>query len=260
MAAGSDATVRTEDTDHEHVTLVRIDRPSKRNALDEPTRDALVEQLKDSIQKGARALVVTGTEGSFASGADLEEMKARTPREQRAFLSRPRLYESIEALPRPVIAAINGHALGAGLELALACDVRVAAHEAKLGSPEVRLGLIPGGGGTQRLPRLVGMGQAMRLVLTGDTLEAEEAKRLGLVEETAEDAQAAAVELAGRMARWSPVALSQAKKALQQAWRRPLQEGLSREVDAFVDAFASRDAQEGIQAFLDDRAPAYEGR
>lgn len=260
MPQGDEGTVQTETTAHEHVRVIRIHRPDKRNALDGPTRRSLVSKLESGIEAGARALVITGTAGTFASGADLEEMQARSPEEQRAFIERPRLYEGIEALERPVIAAINGHALGAGLELALACDVRIADAQAKLGSPEVRLGLIPGGGATQRLPRLVGMGQAMRMVLTGDTLEAERARELGLVEDVAEDAEQEAVQVAARMARWSPVALRKAKQALREAWKRPLQEGLSREIDAFVDVFSSRDAQEGIEAFLEGREPSFEGR
>jgi enoyl-CoA hydratase len=204
--------------------------------------------------------VIAGTEGTFASGADLDEMQARPVDEQRAYLAPPRMYEAIEAPERPVVAAVNGHALGAGLALALACDVRVAGPGAKLGSPEVRLGILPGGGATQRLPRLIGLGDAMRLVLTGDAIDAEEADELGMVQAVADDAEARAVELAGRMARWSPVALSRAKRALRAAWRTHLPEGLGREVDAFAEAFGSRDASEGIQAFLDDREPAFEGR
>ncbi len=262
MAAGDETTVRTETTDAEHVSVVRIDRPSKRNALDGPTREALVDALEGAVDEGARAIVLTGSEGTFAAGADLAEMKARSVEEQREFIAMPRMYEAIEALDAPVIAAINGHALGAGLELALACDVRLAASSAKLGSPEVRLGLIPGGGGTQRLPRLVGLGQAMRLVLTGDAVEADEARELGLVEQVAapDALETQAVELAGRMARWSPVALAAAKAALRESWRTHQAEGLRREIDAFAEVFASHDAQEGIEAFLEKRDPEFQGR
>lgn len=262
MPNGEEGTIRTETTSHEHVRLVRIHRPEKRNALDEATRESLLHALEASIEEGARALIVTGTRKSFASGADLAEMRERNTPEQRAYLNPPRLYEQIEALPAPVIAAINGFALGAGLELALACDVRLAAEPAKLGAPEIRLGIIPGGGGTQRLPRLIGMGQAMRMVLTGEILDASTAHERGLVQDvtTADELETDAVELASRMARWSPIALANAKRALQQAWRRPIQEGLSREVDAFCDAFASHDAKEGIDAFLEGQDPSFEGR
>jgi enoyl-CoA hydratase len=252
--------VRLEDPAPEGVRLARIDRPSKRNALDEATREALLDALDEAVEDGARALVIAGTGGTFASGADLEEMQARSVDEQRDYLAPPRMYEAVEALERPVLAAVNGHALGAGLELALACDVRVAEHGAKLGSPEVRLGILPGGGATQRLPRLVGLGDAMRLVLTGDAVDAEEADELGLVQAATDDAEARALELAGRMARWSPVALARAKRALRAAWRTHLPEGLGREVDAFAEAFGSHDAREGIEAFLEDRDPEFEGR
>ncbi len=261
MANGEEGNVQTETTEHEHVALVRIHRPDKRNALDEATRQDLLEALRTNIDDGARAIIITGTGKSFASGADLKEMRERTTAQQRHYLSPPRLYEKIEALPVPIIAAINGYALGAGLELALACDVRIAAHPAKLGAPEVRLGIIPGGGGTQRLPRLIGMGEAMRMVLTGEIIDANTANQRGLVQDTypAEDLEQEAITLAGRMAQWSPVALAHAKRALQQAWRRPLQEGLSHEVDAFCQAFKSRDAKEGIDAFLEGRDPTFKG-
>lgn len=262
MAVGDDETVRAEDADAEHVRVVRIDRPAKRNALDGATREALVGSLEQAVDEGARAIVLTGADGTFAAGADLAEMKERSVAAQRDYIGMPRMYEAVEALEAPVIAAINGHALGAGLELALACDVRLAASTAKLGAPEVRLGLIPGGGGTQRLPRLIGLGQAMRLVLTGDAVEADEAYELGLIEDVAapDALESQAVELAGRMARWSPVALAAAKAALRESWRTHQPEGLRREIDAFAEVFASHDAQEGIEAFLEKRDPEFEGR
>lgn len=260
--ASTSGRIQVEETDADHVALVRIDRPEKRNALDQATREALMDALDRTIETGTRAIVLTGSGKMFAAGADLAEMRERTVEEQRSFVSLPRMYETIGSLDAPVVAAINGHALGAGLELALACDVRVASREAKVGSPEVRLGLIPGGGATQRLPRLVGLGEAMRLVLTGDTVEAPRAREIGLVEEVAEPDQvvADAVELAGRIARWSPVALAHAKKALLASAKRSLDEGLKEEADRFVEVFASEDAQEGIEAFLEDREPEFRGR
>lgn len=259
---GDAGNVRIEATDQDHVALVRIDRPEKRNALDQATREAMLQAFGQAEEDGARAIVLTGTGKTFAAGADLEEMRQRSVPEQRAYLAPPRMYETIEAMGTPVIAAINGHALGAGLELALACDVRLAATTAKLGSPEVRLGIIPGGGGTQRLTRLVGRGQAMRLILTGDAIEAAEALEVGLVEQVTEpdELETQAIELAGRMARWSPIALAQAKQAVRQAWNTHLSEGLTKEADAFCQAFASQDAREGISAFLEKRDPVFKGR
>lgn len=260
--SGDEARVRLEEAEPEGVAIVRIDRPEKRNALDGATREALLSRMEQAIADGARVLVLTGTEGTFASGADLAEMRERSVQEQRAFISPPRMYERVEGLSVPVIAAIDGHALGAGLELALACDVRVAEEGAKLGSPEVNLGIIPGGGATQRLPRLVGLGQAMRLVLTGQLVDAAEARELGLVEVASEEGEAVAdaLELAGAMAEHSAVALAGAKRALRASWRTHLAQGLRREIDAFSDVFASHDAGEGIDAFLEDRDPAFEHR
>lgn len=262
MSAEKADTVALEQPGAEGIALVRIDRPAKRNALDGPTRQALVSRMEQAIAEGARVLVLAGTEGTFASGADLAEMHERTVNEQRAFISPPRMYERIEGLPAPVIAAIDGHALGAGLELALACDVRIASEGAKLGSPEVNLGIIPGGGATQRLPRLIGLGQAMRLVLTGELVEAQQAAELGIVEETTSEGQAEqeALALAGSMAEHSAVALAGAKRALRASWRTHLAEGLGEEIDQFVKVFASHDASEGIGAFLEDREPRFEHR
>lgn len=260
--ATAESTVRIEASDAEHVAVVRIERPEKRNALDAATRTELLAALSQAVADGARAIVLTGSGKSFAAGADLDEMVERTPEEQRAFIAPPRMYEAIEALDAPVIAAINGHALGAGLELALACDLRLAADGAKLGSPEIRLGIIPGGGATQRLPRLVGLGQAMRLVLTGELVEADEARALGIVEAVhpPDELEEAAVALAGKMARWSPLALSAAKQALRASWQQGLADGLRGEVDRFAEVFASQDAEEGIRAFLEKREPDFRGR
>lgn len=257
MTAG---TVQLEHAGAEGVSLVRIDRPDKRNALDDATRQALLDVMEGAIEEGSRVLVLTGSEGTFASGADLAEMRDRTVEEQRSFISPPRMYERIEGLSAPVIAAVNGHALGAGLELALACDVRLASASAKLGSPEVKLGIIPGGGATQRLPRLVGLGQAMRLVLTGEIVEAQQAEELGIVQATTPEGESVeqAIELAAQMAENSAVALSAAKRALRASWRKPLAEGLQAEIDQFCRAFASHDADEGITAFLEKRDPVFE--
>jgi enoyl-CoA hydratase len=245
----------------EHVRVVRIDRPDARNALDQATREAMLDSMEAAVNEGARVIVLTGTGSSFASGADLEEMRARSVDEQKAYLSPPRMYEQIEALEVPVIAAINGYALGAGLELALACDVRLASTAAKVGAPEVGLGIIPGGGGTQRLPRLIGLGDAMMLVLTGEVIDADRARVAGIVQETCEDdvLHERAVELAEQMASNAPVALAEAKQALRASWRAHVAEGLRREVEHFAEAFATDDADEGIDAFLEKREPEFTG-
>jgi enoyl-CoA hydratase len=171
------------------------------------------------------------------------------------------VFDEVAAYPKPTIAMINGFALGGGCELALACDIRVAARSARFGQPEVRLGLIPGGGGTQRLPRLIGTGRALRLILTGDLVDAEEAYRIGLVDVLADEDElhARTMELARSMAAHSPVALRLAKNAVAAALETPLAAGLALERELFITAFASDDRREGVSAFLEKRSPTFTG-
>ncbi|MBT7504132.1 MAG: crotonase, partial [Gemmatimonadales bacterium] len=163
---------------------------------------------------------------------------------------------------KPVIAAIHGFCIGGGSELALACDIRVADKTARISQAEIRIGLIPGGGGTQRLARLVGRGWASIMSFTGDFVEAEEAHRIGLVDILVGEGEhlAKAIDLAGRMTRWSPVALRLAKDAIRAAFEMPLAEGLVYEKDRFLDAFASEDGAEGVAAFVEKRKPNFKGR
>ena len=237
------------------VLLLTLNRPEKRNALNAALRLALRDALqRDRDDPETRVVVLRGAgDKAFAAGADVEEMAARTPWEQRAFITPPHIYSAVAGHPKPVLAALNGHALGAGLELAMACDLRVASTAAKLGQPEINLGIIPGGGGTQRLPRLVGAGRAARMVLTGDAIDAQTALAWGLVEEVVEPEKvvARAVELAKTMAAKSPVALRLAKEALRTAEELPLGESLGREIDLFTLAFQSQEAQQGIKAFVE---------
>jgi enoyl-CoA hydratase len=245
------------------VAILTIDRPEKRNALSARVREELVAAL-DSFREdsGVRVIVLTGTgDRAFVAGADIGEFAERTPLEQRAAMTGRRVFDEIAAFPKPVIAMINGYALGGGCELALACDFRIAADSAKLGQPEINLALIPGGGGTQRLPRLVGTGQALRLVLSGELIDAEEARRIGLVELVvpAADLRDRTMEIAMKMAARSPVALRLAKQAVRAAAETPLAAGLALETELFVTAFASDDRREGVTAFLEKRAPEFRG-
>jgi enoyl-CoA hydratase len=236
------------------VRILTLDRPEARNALDAALRRELIAKLKEAeADPAVGAIVLTGAGSAFAAGADLKELLARSSAEQRAFLQPPHIYSTIEALAKPVVAALNGHALGAGLELATACDVRVCADSAKLGQPEVSLGLIPGGGGTQRLAHLVGSGQAARLVLTGDAVTAEEALRLGLVDVVVPKDQVLpkATDLAAAMARHDPEALAAAKRSLAAARGPAYAAGLSHEVGEFVQLHARPSTRARIQAFLD---------
>jgi enoyl-CoA hydratase len=253
----------------ESVVTVTIDRPDARNALNGQVRSELkavfgaVADGQASDDGAARVVVLTGTAEAeaFVAGADVTELRERGAVEQRAASERPRVYEAVAECPLPVIGRINGHALGGGCELAQACDVRIASTEAKLGQPETNLGIVPGGGGTQRLPRLVGLGQAMKLVLTGELIDADEAARIGLVEEALppEGLDERVDELAGAMAEKSPLALRRAKEALRASQRLDLDAGLDYERELFVGLFDSHDKDEGVDAFLEDRDPEWRG-
>jgi enoyl-CoA hydratase len=247
------------------VATVTIDRPDARNALNGQVRSELKTALRAcEAADDVRVVVLTGSDdaGAFVAGADVTEFQGRGPIEQRAHSDRPRVYEVVEDLDVPVVARINGHCLGGGNELALACDVRLADEDARIGQPEINLGLIPGGGATQRLPRLVGEGQAMRLVLSGEIIDGEEAAEMGMVTEAlpAPALDERVYELAGRMADRSPVALEFGKRAVQAAGRMDLEDGVEYEAELFLQLFASADKEEGIAAFLEDREPEWEGK
>jgi enoyl-CoA hydratase len=246
------------------VAILTVDRPEKRNALSAAVRAELIAAL-DALRDEAevRVLVVTGEgEKAFVAGADIGEFAERTPLEQRAVMTGRRVFDEIAAYPKPVIAMINGFALGGGCELALACDLRIAADTAKLGQPEINLGIIPGGGGTQRLPRVVGTGQAMRLVLTGEIIGAAEALRIGLVDvvHPAAELRERTLEVARGMATKSAVALQMAKSAIRAAAEMPMAAGLAYETELFATCFASDDKREGVAAFLEKRPASFTGR
>lgn len=265
------------------VTTVVIDRPDARNALNAAVRDELKTVFDAIADAGTgsgdadstggtdgttipsvRTVVLTGSDDAkaFVAGADVTELRERGVVEQREASRRPRVYETVADCPVPVIARVNGHALGGGCELAQACDVRIAREDAKLGQPEVGLGLMPGGGGTQRLPRLVGLGRAMRLVLSGDLLDAADAREIGLVDEAVapERLDATVYDLAASIAANPPVAVRHATEALRASQERSLDAGLDYERELFVELFATADKDEGIDAFLDGREPEWQGR
>jgi enoyl-CoA hydratase len=249
---GDDPPVRTRTENG--VGYIVIHRPGQRNALSTPTREAIIATLKEwEKDGGVRVVVITGVGKSFAAGADLKEMLERSPEDQRKVITPPHVFDAVAGFPGPVIACINGFALGAGGELMMACDLRVAGSKAKMGQPETNLGLIPGAGGTQRLPRLVGYGRAMRMVLTGEILDAEQALQAGLVEEVVEQERLheSVKELAEELAGRSPVALRAAKLAMHAAWELPLSEGLAKEVDLFMEVFEDPEAKKRIRAFLE---------
>jgi len=246
------------------VAVLTVNRPEKRNALNAATRSELLAYLDEMKHDPAvRVVVLTGAgDKAFIAGADIGEFAGRSPVDQfRAMLASP-VYSAVDAFPKPIIAAINGYCLGGGLELAMACDIRIAADTAKLGQPEINLGIIPGGGGTQRLPRLVGLGNAFKMLYTGDPIDAAEALRIGLVDEVVPAAElmqrvrALAEKIAGK----SPVALELIKWAVRASVRTSLDEGLRHETTLFGLAFSSEDKEEGVRAFLEKRAPVFRGR
>jgi len=246
------------------VAKITVNRPDKLNALNVRTREEILAAFKDLTgNPRIRVVVVTGAgDKAFIAGADISEFTGGTALQQREIMQRSRAFDAMEDCPKPVIAMINGFALGGGCELAMACDIRIASAKAKFGQPEVKLGLIPGGGGTQRLSRLIGEGKAMELILTGDMIDAEEALRLGLVNQVVppEELESRTMALANRIADLSPVALAMAKKSVKNAARKDLTCGLEAESDLFALCFASEDKEEGVRAFLEKRKPVFRGR
>jgi enoyl-CoA hydratase len=250
------------DVDAQVATLT-IERPEALNALN----GELMLELEGALglieaDERVRALVITGSGRAFIAGADVGELaQMRTIFEGReTSLNGQALMATIAALPFLTVAAVNGFALGGGLELALACDLRVASPKAKLGLPEVGLGLIPGYGATQRLPRLIGVGRALDLILTGRHVGADEALAMGLVNRVAEDALAEAQAIARQSARHAPVAIGLAKEAVMRGLDLSLAQGLEVEADLFGMSATTEDMREGTSAFLEKRAAEFQGR
>jgi enoyl-CoA hydratase len=247
------------------VALVTIDNPPL-NALSSALLDELEAEVDALDGDGeVRAIVLRGAgERAFVAGADIKEFPTLRESASEGGSARgiQRLGHRMDAADTPFVAAIHGFCLGGGLELAMCCDIRVCADDATLGQPEIKLGLIPGGGGTQRLPRLVGHGRAMFLNLTGDFVDAETAYQWGLVElvVTVAELEETAVAIAGRIASQSPHAVAVLRELARTTRDLPLGEGLRREADGFVRCLRSDDGAEGIAAFIDKRPPAFSGR
>lgn len=243
------------------VTTIIIDRPEKRNALNAQVRRELIAVLEAVGGSDARVVVLTGGDAAnaFVAGADVGELRERDVATQREHMNPPRIYDAVTGLDQPVIARLNGHALGGGCELALACDVRIARDDALFGQPEINLGLIPGGGGTQRLARLVGDDHAMALVLSGELVDGTEAAELGLVTESvpADELDDRVYGLAESMAAHHPTALAYGKRAVRAAAEHPLAEGIDHERELFLELFETGLKDEGIDAFDGDREPEW---
>ena len=246
------------------VAILTINRPDKLNALSQQVRDEVLAALAELEHDDAiGVLVITGAgDKSFVAGADIGEFQGRSPMDQREAMRFPRLYDVMSSYPKPVIASINGFCLGGGCELAMSCDIRIASERAQFGQPEIKLGLIPGGGGTQRLPRLVGLGNAMRLTLTGDRIGAAEAKEIGLVDVVVphEELRAKTLELAHKIAAMSPLTVKVTKEAIRASERLPLDEGIVYERDLFCLCFSTADMKEGVSAFLGKRPAQWQGK
>lgn len=244
---------------------ITIDRPAKLNALNLEVIGQLTSVLEGLRGRPeVRAAILTGAgEKAFVAGADIAEIAALDVAAAHAFSQHGnRLFLALERFPIPVIAAINGFALGGGLELAMSCTLRLASENAKLGQPEVKLGLIPGYGGTQRLARLIGAGPALQMILGGEPIPASEALRLGLVNQVvpADELRATAAALAGRIAANAPLAVRYCLQAVREGVEMSLEQGLALEASLFALSCATHDMKEGTQAFLEKRAPRFEGR
>jgi enoyl-CoA hydratase/carnithine racemase len=244
------------------VATIRLDRPPANALAREVSLELSAVAKEVSADEGVRGVVVWGGERIFAAGADIRAMADYGPEEVASDVGAlEQACREVEAIPTITIAAINGYALGGGCELALSCDFRFAAQDARIGLPEVRLGIIPGSGGTQRLPRVVGLPMARDIVYTGRHVDAAEALEIGLVDRVAEgtDVYALAVDHATTFAKGPTLAYAAAKRALA-ASDRPLEQGLAVEREAFVPLFATRDQEEGMRAFLDKREPGFDGK
>jgi len=246
------------------VAILTINRPDKLNALNSTVHIEAVAAL-DDLRKDetVRVLVITGAgEKSFVAGADISEFEGQTPVTQRDAFHERSLFNSLDTFPKPVIAMVNGFCLGGGNELAMACDIRIASETARFSQPEINLGIMCGGGGTQRLTRLVGEGRAMEIVLTGDMIDAATAHRFGLVNHIypTDQLEAETMKLAEKIAEKAPIALQLSKEAVKFASRSNLDEGLRREVDLFAICFSTEDKKEGVAAFLEKRKAEFKGR
>lgn len=243
------------------IATITIDRPDVLNALN---RDLVTElgSLIDELtaDKAIRALIITGTGKNFAAGADIADMVELAPSEARAF-SFSGVFDKIEGLPIPVFAAIQGYALGGGLELALACDFRICSTTAKLGLPEIKLGIMPGAGGTQRLPKLIGLSRAREMIYFGTIIDAEKALQWGLCDRVVDgDPAEHAKYMAEKLLEKSPIALEAAKKSVNFVNDADMASGIAYEAVVWADLFSTADQKEGMRAFLEKRKPNFTGK
>ncbi len=245
----------------EGICWITLNRPDKLNSIDSETLRKLfdiIDEVEDD--PNVRCVVIKGSGRAFSAGADVDELMKLTPEEAEELSKKGHeTMMKISSMPKPVVAAVNGYALGGGCELALACDIRIASEKAKFGQPEIKLGIIPGWGGTQLLARLIGVGRAMELILTGRIIDAEEAYRIGLVNKVVphDRFEEEVSELAKALASGAPIAMAEAKRLVNLGGS--LEVGLDEEAEAFGGLFATEDSKEGFKAFKEKRAPSFKG-
>ncbi len=248
----------------DRVATLTVNRPDKLNALNDATIAELGEAIVEVIRReDIGGVILTGAARAFVAGADISELSSQTPMQAKArAASGQRIFGMFERSPKPVIAAINGFALGGGCELAMACHIRIASEAAKFGQPEVKLGITPGYGGTQRLPRLVGRGRALQLLLTGEMIDAAEALRIGLVNKVVPAAEllGAAEAMMRQILANAPLAIALCIEAVDRGYDAPQDDGLNLEANHFAVLSGTHDMAEGMAAFLAKRPPAFTGR
>ncbi len=247
--------------EHQHIALIQLNRPKVLNALSTDLMKELIEAmflLEDD--KDVRVIILTGSDRAFAAGADIGQMAEATPIDQ-INDNRFRTWRQMSLITKPIIAAVNGFALGGGCELAMSCDFIIAGDTARFGQPEIKIGTIPGGGGTQRLTHAIGKSKAMLAILTGDMMDANEAERSGLVAKVvpAETLIQETFEIAKTISDRAPVAVKLAKEAVNIAFEAGLRDGMEYERRNFYLTFSSKDQKEGMKAFMEKREPKYQG-
>lgn len=242
-----------------HLHRLWLNRPERKNALNTALLCELAGRVEALAAEGARVILVQGCDGNFAAGADIDEIATLSPQEALVD-ARVAAWKRLRECPLPLIAVVEGYCLGGGMELLLTCDFAIAHPDAKFGLPEVKLGLMPGAGGTQILPRVVGTRRAARMVLTGDMFDTETMRDWGIVTDLADDPAALAEKIAGKIAANAPFAIRQAKSSLKQAQESGLEAGMKYERQAFSLLASTADRTEGIAAFREKRAPQFQGK
>lgn len=245
------------------IGIVTVNRPKELNSMNSETRKELATAFEElELDKEVNISILTGSPGkAFIAGADIKEFSKMEIKDRKVMKEDWRITEVIANSTKPVIAMINGFCLGGGLEIAMACDLRTASKNSKLGQPEINIGIIPGAGGTQRLTKLVGEGRSMELILTGNMISAEKAEKWGLINLVTDEEllEEMTMEIAKQIAEKSPFAVERAKKSVKLASNTSMKKGLKKEQELFVECFKSNDGKEGIKAFIEKRKPEFKG-